>query len=319
MFQHDPQHTGLYVPYGKEIDEGDEELCTSHESYSCYDNDVYWYDSCGDVEEKKQECGGNFYKIATENGKFSCSSIKWDRYCDGDHKKRDYLCYENICSGNSCQVETHIMDTYSKYCRNGCRRGRCRIWLPGRRKIICTELYNLGYLDKEKYEMDLEYAAEHFSQEAVYGYQAWAIPVVKAMRKNPEETRESVVLLVNSFIEEISYRMGKQETGNEIGAMFLDRGIPLFERIGKHINEPDWKALFNEENLISKILGKLQNVKANKYDKLVQDYFSEDKIREMYFDAKEKSNGSDIEFANTLLDNLEKAVEEIESMIEEVN
>jgi len=31
--------------------------CDSHDSYKCYDNDVYWYDSCGDKEERKTECG----------------------------------------------------------------------------------------------------------------------------------------------------------------------------------------------------------------------------------------------------------------------
>ena len=32
-------------------------LCTSHANYNCYSNDVYWYDSCGKREDKKQECG----------------------------------------------------------------------------------------------------------------------------------------------------------------------------------------------------------------------------------------------------------------------
>ena len=32
-------------------------LCSSHSSYKCYDNDVYWYDSCGKLQDKKAECG----------------------------------------------------------------------------------------------------------------------------------------------------------------------------------------------------------------------------------------------------------------------
>ncbi len=31
--------------------------CTSHDHQACYDNDVYWYDSCNNREEKAQECG----------------------------------------------------------------------------------------------------------------------------------------------------------------------------------------------------------------------------------------------------------------------
>ena len=31
--------------------------CTSHSYYECYDDNVYWYDSCGVREGKKEECG----------------------------------------------------------------------------------------------------------------------------------------------------------------------------------------------------------------------------------------------------------------------
>src|SRR3972149_5356949 len=37
--------------------------CISHSSYSCSDNDVYWYNSCGTIEDKKEECSnGNTWK-----------------------------------------------------------------------------------------------------------------------------------------------------------------------------------------------------------------------------------------------------------------
>ena len=36
---------------------GEDPSCTSYASYSCYSNDVYWLDSCGVREEKKEECG----------------------------------------------------------------------------------------------------------------------------------------------------------------------------------------------------------------------------------------------------------------------
>ncbi|MCD4771433.1 hypothetical protein K8R30_03380 [archaeon] len=38
------------------IDSG-EFCCVSHASSACYDDDVYWYDSCGNREEKGEECG----------------------------------------------------------------------------------------------------------------------------------------------------------------------------------------------------------------------------------------------------------------------
>jgi cysteine-rich repeat protein len=35
---------------------GNYSSCKIHSNFSCYDNDVYWFDSCGVMEEKKQEC-----------------------------------------------------------------------------------------------------------------------------------------------------------------------------------------------------------------------------------------------------------------------
>ena len=37
--------------------DGDEETCHSHDTFSCDEDDIYWYDSCGEREGKKSECG----------------------------------------------------------------------------------------------------------------------------------------------------------------------------------------------------------------------------------------------------------------------
>lgn len=293
--------------------------CTPHATTACYNNDVYWYNSCGVREELKQDCGEDYCDAW---GSWYCRSSTL--------LERKRTCYDRGCSSGVC-----YSNPYNEYglshCLSGeeCKSGNC---VAEGGKVICTELYNTGYLDEETYKIDLEYAAKHFSLEAIRGYQAWAIPVVKVMRKNPEETKEYIVPLVNSFMEEVAYRMDKRETGNEVGALFLDRGLPLFERIGVYMNEPDWKSLFETQinslyldfiesalgrNFLSTkslIIGIFQN-KENKHDDLVKTYFTEEKVKNMYYDAKEKSNGSNMEFANALLDNLEKSVEEIELMI----
>jgi len=193
-------------------------------------------------------------------------------------------------------------------------------------KVICTELYSTGILDEETYKMDVKYASEHFSKEAIRGYQAWAIPVVKFMRKS-EEAERTAISLVNSFMEEIAYRSGKRETGNEVGKLFLDEGVPLFERIGKYIDEPDWKSLFNQ-NWLSGILKNSDFLlyyifdyksllqKEDKYDEIVENYFTEQKVREMFYDAERRGGNSQLAFAKALVENLEDAVEDIESLIE---
>jgi hypothetical protein len=179
-------------------------------------------------------------------------------------------------------------------------------------KVICTELYTTGVMSEETYQMDVQYARTHFSKEAIYGYQAWAIPVVKAMRESQQD-RDRVIPLVNSFMEEIAYRSGKRETGNEVGKLFLDEAVPLFERIGKYIDEPDWKSLFTEKSLLYYLQSLFQ--KENKYNEIVKNYFTEEKVREMFYDAERKGGNSQLAVAKALIENLRKAVEEIESLI----
>lgn len=57
-----------------EMADGNEELCWSHISYLCYDDDVWWTDSCGIREEKKQECGaGGCSGAKCTTASFSCT------------------------------------------------------------------------------------------------------------------------------------------------------------------------------------------------------------------------------------------------------
>jgi hypothetical protein len=301
--------TFLGKNFQKAINDGD----FSGTSSQCYDNDVYSYDSCGNSLGKTQECGDSY-----------CGA--WGaEYCNSNqHAVQDRTCHTLGCSNGAC-YDTPYAETKDN--------GEAPIYWcienepdDGGGKVICTELYTTGVLDGETYKMDVKYASEHFSKEALRGYQAWAIPVVYAMRKSPEEAKRIVIPLVNSFMEEIAYRSGKRETGNEVGKLFLDEGVPLFERIGKYIDEPDWKSLFNQNwlNVILKrdnfLLSYMFNYKSflqkeNKYDEIVKDYFTEEKVREMFYDAERRGGDSQLAIAKALIENLEGAVEDIESLI----
>ena len=286
--------------------------CCSHDEVRCYDNDKYYYDSCGNREEKSADCGEE---------KSCWESMPHCVFPYDNLREYTLICHHRGCSNGECYLSSS-RDTKREKCSGGrkCVDGECIYPDTGNGegdgKVICTEFYNLGFLDEETYKMDLEYASKHLSLEVIRGYQAWAIPVVKAMRKNPE-IREFALPLVDSFMEEIAYRSGKKETSNKVGALFLDRGVPLFERIGKHINEPDWRDLFEEVNPIFLNFMEIFQYKENKYDSLVRNYFTEEKVEEMYYDIKEKSNNP-YEFADAILDELEKAVEEIESKISSI-
>jgi len=301
--------TSLKKNFQSAINDGD----FSSTSSQCYNNDVYTYDSCGNSLGMAQDCGDSY-----------CDA--WGaEYCDSNqHAVQDRTCHTKGCKDGACYDTT-----YTETKDNG---EAAIYWCienepgGGGGKVICTELYSTGVLDEETYGMDVKYAAEHFSKEALKGYQAWAIPVVKAMRKSPEEAKRIVIPLVKSFMEEIAYRSGKKETGNEVGKLFLDEAVPLFERIGVYIDEPEWKSLFNQ-NWLNGILRNndflfsyIYNYKSflqeeNKYNKLVKDYFTEERVREMFYDAERRGRTSQLAVAKALVENLEDAVVEIESLI----
>ncbi len=57
------------------------EPCISHSTYKCYYNDVYWYDSCGVKEEKKEDC--LYQCVIVLGGNDKCSISEADTNGDG--------------------------------------------------------------------------------------------------------------------------------------------------------------------------------------------------------------------------------------------
>jgi len=227
-----------------------------------------------------------------------------------------YECWsDGTCDRQTCTLNGCSCDWDWRCCSDRCSWGECKA-----KKIICTELYNTGFLDEERYRIDVEYAPSYFSPEALRGYHAWGIPVVEFMRENPTSAIH-ILPLAKSFIDEVAYRVGEREKGNEIGELFLDEVVPLFERIGVLINEPNVEFLFDENLLQSKTDltdSVFNNIleKDNKYDELVEDYFTKERVNVVFYEALEKAEGSDMAFARALLENLKKEVEEIEAMVE---
>jgi len=294
----------------------------SHDSYACYNDDVYWYDSEGTREEKKEECGSDYCETY---GQCSTSPIAvCGRYYGYWVYRR---CYDKGCSSGSCYSTSSVTHLSTECCTGSLGPASCseaQGGCVGGGKVICTELYTLGLMDEETYQMDLEFAGEYFSKDALEGYHAWGIPAVKAMRQS-EEDKELVIIFTEHFLNEVAYRMGESNTSDEIGKIFLDEAVPLFERIGVLINDPDWRSLFNSENSIIKGLISpisplekiMKDSQKTEYDELVEDYFTIEKVREMAYEARNRTS-SDLEFVHALMENLEEAVEEIEEMAERI-
>ena len=336
--------------------------CGSHivsNQHTDYDGSDYCDAVDGDVFKTHYDyaCSGSSCQATTSEvfvkdcGESSCDGDWSNPKCSADasYVASYQTCYKRRCQNNACSTRKFIStdDDHHKDCEgHGCWRTNyvdaCAPEPspepePEPGKVICTELYQKGLMDEETYKMDVEYAVNHFSKEAIKGYQAWAIPVVKNMRKS-SEFEESVRSLVDAFMEEIAYRTGKRETGNEAGKLLLDKGVPLFERIGVHISKPNWRVLFDESWLEEKvdpiyakmiesktgnkffpilnlITGFFESKEDSKYNKLVRNYFTEERVREMFYDNLDKENKTEIEVAHALIEILGKAVEEIELLI----
>jgi len=80
--------------------------CTSHYEYKCYSGHVYWYDSCGNKQEKREYCN-----YGCENG--NCKS------CTSHY---EYKCYSgDVYWFDSCG---NVQDK-KEYCNYGCENGAC--------------------------------------------------------------------------------------------------------------------------------------------------------------------------------------------------
>jgi len=97
------------IKYGNqtEINNPPDPGCNSHASHECYAGQVYWYDSCEEVEEVKQYCSNG-----CENGE--CKSS-----CTSHHEA---MCYNgHVYWYNSCGSR----EEKKKACIDGCEAGAC--------------------------------------------------------------------------------------------------------------------------------------------------------------------------------------------------
>jgi len=118
--------------------------CISHLSYFCHDGDVYWYDECGNREDKKQECGTNDCVYDSCLTEIRCS--------------RNSDCGVDGFIGNSSCSSGDVYQTFRSYiCNNpGTTSSYCSTIDESRKIEECEELYCLnGVCLGEIYKKDL--------------------------------------------------------------------------------------------------------------------------------------------------------------------
>jgi hypothetical protein len=118
-------------------------------------------------------------------------------------------------------------------------------------KIICTELYKLGLLNKDIYEADQAFGAKLLqTQPDIYnGYRAWAEIVVNWMNGQgpkilPWMSDKDFAITIQRWsiswtkdiaipwANEMAYKMGKKESGSITGKLITAVGVPICKAVG---------------------------------------------------------------------------------------
>lgn len=115
-------------------------------------------------------------------------------------------------------------------------------------RVICTELYRQGKLNRELYRMDVMYTARHLSPTVVKGYHYWAIPIVRKMRKSDRLTKFMLYFTIKRA-EEIAHIVNpaKYPKSSIAGKIIKNVGEALCYGIGLFVNNSDYKALYKGE------------------------------------------------------------------------
>jgi predicted nucleic acid-binding Zn-ribbon protein len=94
-----------------------------------------------------------------------------------------------------------------------------------KKKIICNELYNQGYLPQHIWNADERYGNMMFDKEPklVLGYMMWAKDVVKFMKEKPKYTKW-IYMVVKPWTEHMAYEMRELPNDNFIGKIIHNVG-----------------------------------------------------------------------------------------------
>jgi hypothetical protein len=114
-------------------------------------------------------------------------------------------------------------------------------------RVICTELYKQGKLDRELYRMDVVYTAKHLSPITVRGYHYWAVPMVVKMRSSTLLTNVFEYLTI-ARAKEIAHIVKPQEYKKRsvLGYLIKNVGEAICYSIGLFTDQKDWTVLYNK-------------------------------------------------------------------------
>ena len=100
--------------------------------------------------------------------------------------------------------------------------------------IICSELYDQGYLSKELWQADEKWGrmTARKDPDIIRGYRTWAAPIVRLMKRSPDATR-IIAKLTEPWAKQMAYEAGYLPKGNFLGWVTNMVGIPFSWLVGK--------------------------------------------------------------------------------------
>ncbi|TAA53909.1 hypothetical protein [Shinella sp. JR1-6] len=113
-------------------------------------------------------------------------------------------------------------------------------------KVICTELHRQGLMSRADYALGADYAREHLTERHYRGYHAWAIAVVRHMRRSKRATAFWRIL-AQARADHIAYLYGDTARRNRFGALLCAVGYPACYLIGGLIGARDWQTLYEQD------------------------------------------------------------------------
>jgi hypothetical protein len=115
-------------------------------------------------------------------------------------------------------------------------------------RVICTHFMRKGMLDNALWRADLEFTFKHLSAQTVRGYQFWAIPYVRLMRKSPL-AEKFMLPFAKARAEELAYQLGKRDKGSMFGKLVRIVGESICYSIGAFVGEQDWESLWTAKGI----------------------------------------------------------------------
>lgn len=157
------------------------------------------------------------------------------------HKARAYGASDGTMAGNLGVEDRRREEAQRRASSSGSRSSSSNT----DQKVICTELVRQRLFEHSDYLAGARYVEEHLTARHVRGYHAWALPVVRRMRRS-RRTTAFWRRLAQARADHIAFLHGEASRRNRFGAFLCAIGHPACYLIGGLVGEQDWRSLYND-------------------------------------------------------------------------